>query len=302
MRLSGNEITIVRGEAFAIDRTIVNRDGSPYILSNRLVNPHILITVADNVFFSKANKVYKYYLPLDGAIKFNYTNAININDTSMSGEVYKEFPEVTLGGSGEYYHWSYQLSTVMQPVDEFNKFDRAEYYRCVLDAVDLGVSDGGYSWSGDVNGKHVVVKCDDLGDGQNVYIEWDSELTSGSATFYHVDTDPLTFLSIEKDGQLIGLEPGDALFYLETSPSEKIYKYWKPDYLAYGVGGTWQDYSLRFIKTFASTVTAEWEPKTYYHSIELITGPDPKNGGIDNSVILLPPTKLNVLSNLKGGL
>ena len=39
MKVFNNEITIHRGETFSMDKVIQNKDGSPYIVSNRLVNP-----------------------------------------------------------------------------------------------------------------------------------------------------------------------------------------------------------------------------------------------------------------------
>ena len=46
MRLKGNEMMVHRGETFTIDRVVVNRDGSPFIVSSEYDNPHILISVS----------------------------------------------------------------------------------------------------------------------------------------------------------------------------------------------------------------------------------------------------------------
>lgn len=46
MTIKGNEMTVLRGETFTIDRTIVNRDGSPFIVSSEYQNPYLLLTVA----------------------------------------------------------------------------------------------------------------------------------------------------------------------------------------------------------------------------------------------------------------
>ena len=50
MTLKGNEMTVQRGETFTIDRLIVNRDGSPFIISSKYKNPYILLTVASTKY------------------------------------------------------------------------------------------------------------------------------------------------------------------------------------------------------------------------------------------------------------
>lgn len=308
MRLSGNEITIVRGESFSIDRTIVNRDGSPYIVSNKLLNPNILITVADNSFLSKASKVYKYFLSLNELPRFILTNPIHLNETSPNGDV-KEFPECHLDYSEREYLDSMSVSTeygangFIYPGVLCDIYFNGQYlyrgyfdgdlYFAFLDGERTVIVSMIYtpdSWDSD--GDHGVW------DVRAFYDEsFETASIDGKLQFYAVGGE-LTFIDrYLSDGTIVKMAPFDALF---TDGSE--YKYWKPERLLPGESGEWIDYNLRFVKTFASTVTAEWEPKTYYYSIELVSGLNPQEGQYDDVTVILPPSKLNVLSNLRGGL
>jgi hypothetical protein len=303
MRLNGNEITIVRGESFSIDRTIVNRDGSPYIISNRLRNPHILITVADNAFLSKASKVYKYFLSLADAPLFTVTNPVDIKKTSQDGNV-EEFPnDLTLHYSHKYWLFEDEVFDASPqqglPGPEYGKphtmylnGERFSTARCWgLNAIEFSRPSATIGLD--------IFKCI-----ENNGSEWGfdelSMLQSGEVSV-EVNNDELHFIDVYEDDDIIAIAPNDAIFYLDKDGSIQ-YKYWVPLSETEGSTGKWLDYKFRFVKTFNSTVTNQWEPKTYYYSIELVSGEDPENGLYDDVSVILPASKLNVLSNLKGGL
>lgn len=88
MKLINNEIYIQRGESFTIDRTIVNRDGSPYIISSELKNPYFLITVSTNKREQLDREVYNYWLDLSKFPRFEHTQ---IQQLELSGDT--EWPE-----------------------------------------------------------------------------------------------------------------------------------------------------------------------------------------------------------------
>lgn len=46
MKVFNNEISVHRGETFSMDKVIQNKDGSPYIVSRRLKNPCVLVSVS----------------------------------------------------------------------------------------------------------------------------------------------------------------------------------------------------------------------------------------------------------------
>ena len=83
MRMYGNDIEIVRGESFTIDKLLVNEDGSPYIVGN-LNNPKWRIIVND-AEYGKAVLAYE----LDVFKKFTYSIPIKLTDLG-----YKSFDDV----------------------------------------------------------------------------------------------------------------------------------------------------------------------------------------------------------------
>lgn len=208
MKISNNEITIQRGEAFSIDRTVVNRDGSPYILSKELINPHILITVSSSKYNEANRYVLNSYLPLSDFPRFLFVNPINLEDVGKS-----------------------DFSTDLK----------------------LTLSDK-----------------------------------------------KLVFLTAKFNGELVGFQPDDALFYLSDANGNKTYKRWVPESMTAGSSGSWEDYSFRFVKFFDSNTTSQWLSQTYYYSISIVSGEHVLDGVYDNLIPLLPPTKLSVVSNLRG--
>ena len=101
MRIANNELEIYRGETFCIDRTIINEDGSPYIISKQLNNPYFLITIASSKYRQDGRYVHNYWLDVTDLPRFNSTVALPL---SVLGENYtvwdnvKEWPESGLNG------------------------------------------------------------------------------------------------------------------------------------------------------------------------------------------------------------
>ena len=96
MRSSNNELTVYRNETFAIDKTVKTKSGAPYIVSNELENPYILITVSSSKFEQKSVYKESYYLSLVDKPKFAITNPVNIKSilNAPNGEsLYDDFPE-----------------------------------------------------------------------------------------------------------------------------------------------------------------------------------------------------------------
>lgn len=79
MRSSNNELVVQRGETFSIDRTIVNKDSSPFIVSKFLNNPHLLIIVKSNKYDTKGYTLTDY-LSLDKLERFTFTQPIPLTD------------------------------------------------------------------------------------------------------------------------------------------------------------------------------------------------------------------------------
>ena len=98
MILKGNEMTVFRGETFTMDRTVRNRDGSPFIVSDKYNNPYVLITVASSTL--GRHDVYKanWWLSLEDLPTFGYTRPWEIAAFST------EITDVLGHGPGEYLY------------------------------------------------------------------------------------------------------------------------------------------------------------------------------------------------------
>lgn len=78
MKNFNNELEITRGETFSLDRTLENKDGTPFIISNKLTNPYFLITVSTTKYQQENRYVYNKWLDLSDFPKFNETNVVNL--------------------------------------------------------------------------------------------------------------------------------------------------------------------------------------------------------------------------------
>lgn len=95
----------------------------------------------------------------------------------------------------------------------------------------------------------------------------------------------------------------DALFYYEDDDGNREYKWWS------GEGG-WQPYVCRIVHKFLPQYTKDWIERSYFYNIDLVDGTKNGNQGpsdrpiksISELIPILPPTKVSVLSNLKGGM
>lgn len=86
MKVYNHELTIRRNETFTIDKTLENKDGSPFILSNQLKNPYFVVTVCSSLY--NQSNVYKYnkWLPVR-VPRFYTTVPVNLADfKGMAGE------------------------------------------------------------------------------------------------------------------------------------------------------------------------------------------------------------------------
>ena len=85
MRTRGNDIIVHRGESFTLDRTVVNRDGSPYIVSSEYENPYVVITVSSTRYDLSDRYKINFWLDLSNLPRFKNTlpkqiASFNLND------------------------------------------------------------------------------------------------------------------------------------------------------------------------------------------------------------------------------
>lgn len=122
MKSSSNEFTVTRGESFSIDKTLINKDGSPYIISSMLVNPYFLITVSSNRYSAQGRYSIRIWCPVT-IPRFELTNAIKLEDLKSSATssepLYDTFPEIaSLGEDGVMFSAYYNGESVgFQPSD-----------------------------------------------------------------------------------------------------------------------------------------------------------------------------------------
>ena len=91
-----NVIQIYRGESFTIDKLICNKDGSPYIISNKFVNPYFLLSISNSVYNQNNREIRNYWIPLSNFPKFNITQCLeasriqnfDINSTVFPEDLY----------------------------------------------------------------------------------------------------------------------------------------------------------------------------------------------------------------------
>lgn len=105
MRILGTDIYAQRNEAFTIDYTVHNADGSPFIVSSELENPYILLSVASTNYKQDNRYIKNYWLDLTNYPRFYGTNAFDLTSlkTSSGGStpMYTSFASTTYYASIE---------------------------------------------------------------------------------------------------------------------------------------------------------------------------------------------------------
>ena len=98
MQVFKNELRVYRGESFTIDKTLQNRDGTPYIISSALANPYFLLSVSNTQYAQENRYIKNYWLNLDNFPRFESTQVFDIRTlkTENGGNIsrYNEFDDV----------------------------------------------------------------------------------------------------------------------------------------------------------------------------------------------------------------
>lgn len=103
MILYNNEITIHRGESFTLERSVVNRDGSPYIVSSSEKNPYLAITITATRYDQLGRYKRTWWISLKDFPRFKYTKVKDIAnyDSQASDAAYDYLYNV----NGDYRYW-----------------------------------------------------------------------------------------------------------------------------------------------------------------------------------------------------
>lgn len=98
MKTFNNELVIHRGETFSMDKVVQNKDGSPYIVSNKLQNPYVLVSVSTTRYDQNKRYLLNQWLPLSDKARFSITEPIDLLSfkTEANGTVskYTSFDDV----------------------------------------------------------------------------------------------------------------------------------------------------------------------------------------------------------------
>ena len=102
MKTFNNELVIHRGETFSMDKVVQNKDGSPYIVSNKLKNPYVLVAVSTTRYDQNKRYLLNLWLPLTDKVRFSITDPIDLTSfkTEANGTVskYTSFNDVNVRG------------------------------------------------------------------------------------------------------------------------------------------------------------------------------------------------------------
>ena len=84
MRVYADRIQVERGEEWTYDVYFQNRDGSPYIVSNQLTNPYILVTIASSKYTQNGRYIANFWNNVTEAYKTFYcTQPIELTGATM---------------------------------------------------------------------------------------------------------------------------------------------------------------------------------------------------------------------------
>ena len=106
MQLKGNEMTVSRGETFTIDRTIVNRDGSPFVICSEWNNPYILITVSSSSYNQENRYVLNVWLSLKDIPAFHNTTILEAKSGNIEYMLNGESVYLTEIEAGAVYYYN----------------------------------------------------------------------------------------------------------------------------------------------------------------------------------------------------
>lgn len=96
MNTLGNDVYVTRGESWTYDATIVNNDGSPYIVSNQYPNPYYLFKLSSDIY--KINNRYydEIWCPINAGDTFYCSEPLQLTEFSnpfnlaLLGDVIKQ--------------------------------------------------------------------------------------------------------------------------------------------------------------------------------------------------------------------
>lgn len=112
MIMLGSNMVVYRGEEFVLRCEVVNSLGQPYVLSNTLQNPYILIVVSSNTYRQRGRYIMRYWLDISDYPKFETVDIQHIPNLDKAPTEYG-YPSndfavwyvVDAAGNTEYYYY-----------------------------------------------------------------------------------------------------------------------------------------------------------------------------------------------------
>lgn len=138
MKVFKNELYISAGETFTLQKQIKNKDGSPYIISNKLNNPYWLITVTDTLYDYPNRYVYNKWLKLKNSLRFYKTKPVDLKSlgyqewsnlpAGYEGDESAGYADIAVfylevNGIKEYKYWKYDNTSVGDYSGHWEKYD-----------------------------------------------------------------------------------------------------------------------------------------------------------------------------------
>jgi hypothetical protein len=266
METNRHAIKAHRGETFTIDKVLRNKDGSPYIISNEIKNPYLLISVVD-ASHSQENRFFRnYWLDLQNYPRFTLNRPLDSSEISGWSRESK-FPDKQVIGS--------LLFDVLSECTILGTFD----------SVSKGVA-GTLVWRDSLTKSQIDLTSN------TVYpfvftsngTRFNSIKVESSTVELKMYYDDVLVLVINKEGNhwqsesymrmTVNIVSDDMFVTINSNiyaigPEFAVVKD-GDDYLYWD--GDWIPYECRFIKTFLSYDTQDWTAQQYSYSMQLAYG------------------------------
>lgn len=135
MRVYADRIQVERGEEWTYDVYFQNRDGSPYIVSEKLTNPYILVTIASSKYTQNGRYIANFWSKVIGTYPTFYStqptvivdkNANTISEINAPDKLGITLPDVFLI-DGVPVDNAYTMFSVYEWTD---KNDEKHYFWC----------------------------------------------------------------------------------------------------------------------------------------------------------------------------
>ena len=78
------ELQVHRGESFSIDFVLENPNGSPYVLTNKAINPYFLLTISSSKYSQEGRYIKNWWLEIPKYLLFYNTNPVELPEAIIT--------------------------------------------------------------------------------------------------------------------------------------------------------------------------------------------------------------------------